>query len=340
MDFDFTPEQYALRDMARDLFEKESSPARLRELWVGKPRDPAVWRTLAEVDLLGLTVSEEHGGAGGDEVDLALILEEAGRAALPEPLVETVAVGAPLLSEAGTEAQREEWLPRIARGEAVVAVQLRDAPFVVDADIADLLLLEGDGELHAVPSGGFRYRPVTAEDRSRRLFAVEAETSASTRMAGRSTAAAEAFARGATATAAVLNGIALRLLEMTVAYVKDRQQFGRPVGSFQAVKHKLATVYVLTESSRSATWSAAYALARSLPDRHTAAHVAKAHAADVAALAGAEALQCHGGIGFTWEHDLHLWLKRGKALESAFGTAAEHRAAIAGRLREDVPAHE
>ncbi|MGH2662340.1 MAG: acyl-CoA dehydrogenase family protein [Actinomycetota bacterium] len=336
MDFDFSPEQYALRDMARDLFEKESPPTRLRELWDRKPRDPAVWRTLADVGLLGLTVPEEHGGAGGDEVDLALVLEEAGRAALPEPLVETVAVASPLIAEAGTEAQRQEWLPRIARGEAVVGVQLHDAPVVVDADIADLLIVERKSELHAVPSGEFRYRAVTAEDRSRRLFSVEATTSTSTRMVGRSTADAEGLARGAAATAAVLNGIAIRMLDMSVAHVKDRHQFGRPVGSFQAVQHKLASVYVLLESSRSAAWWAAYALARSSPDRHIAAAVAKAHASDVAAFAGTEALQCHGGIGFTWEHDLHLWLKRGKALEFAFGTPAEHRAAVAARLREDA----
>ncbi len=333
MDFDFSPEQYALRDMARDLFEKESSPSRLRELWDGKPRDPGVWRTLGEVGLLGLTVPEEHGGAAGDEVDLALILEEAGRAALPEPLVDTVAVAAPLLAEAGTDVQKKEWLPRIAQGEAVAAVQLRGAPFVSDADVADLLLLEQEGDLHVVPADGFQSTAVPTEDRARRLFAVEAETSASTRMGE---VAEDGFARGAVATAGVLNGIGLRLLEMSVTHVKDRQQFGRPVGSFQAVQHKLASVYVLLESSRSATWSAAYALARSLPDRYVAAAVAKAHATDVAALAGAEALQCHGGIGFTWEHDLHLWLKRAKALESAYGTAAEHRATVAAHLREDA----
>ena len=331
MDFDFSAEQYALRDLARDLFEKESSPTRLRELWSGAPRDPAVWGTMAEVGLLGLTASEEHGGSGGDEVDLALVLEEAGRAALPEPLVETVAVAAPLLAEAGTEEQRQRWVPPIARGEALVTVRLAEAPFVVDADVADLLILERDGELHAVPQG-FQYTPVPTEDRARRIFTVEAETSASTRMVGGAAELSDAFARGAAATAAVLNGISLRLLEMTLSHVATRNQFGRPVGSFQAVKHKLATVHVLLESARASAWYAAYALAGKLPDRHRAASAAKAHAADVAALAGAEALQCHGGIGFTWEHDLHLWLKRGKALEPSYGSAAEHRAALAAHL--------
>src|ERR671919_1833789 len=107
MDFDFSPEQYALQDLASDLFEKESSPTRLRELWDGAPRDPSMWRTMAEVGLMGLTVPEEHGGAGGDEVDLALVLEEAGRAALSEPLVDAVAVAAPLLAESGTDVQKK-----------------------------------------------------------------------------------------------------------------------------------------------------------------------------------------------------------------------------------------
>jgi alkylation response protein AidB-like acyl-CoA dehydrogenase len=319
--------------MARDLFEKESSPTRLRELWSRAPRDPSVWRTMAEVGLLGLTVPEEFGGAGGDDVDLALVLEEAGRAALSDPLVETVAVAAPLLAEAGTEEQRRTWLPAIAGGEAIVAVQLGGSPFVVDADVADLLITERDGELHAVPPG-FGFDRVDSEDRARRIFTVKPEPSASTRMAGGADQAKEAFARGAVATAAVLNGIVLRLLDMTVAHVTARRQFGRPVGSFQAVKHKLATVFVLADSSRSATWYAAYAMARKLPDRHHSASVAKAYASDAAAVAGTEALQCHGGIGFTWEHDLHLWLKRGKALEHAYGSAADHRRLLGGHLFE------
>jgi alkylation response protein AidB-like acyl-CoA dehydrogenase len=333
MDFDFSSEQYALRDMARDLFEKESSPTRLRELWDGASRDPSVWRTMAEVGLLGLTVPEEFGGADGDEIDLALVLEEAGRAALSEPLVETVAVAAPLLAEAGTEEQRRTWLPAIAGGEAVVAVQLGGTPFVVDADLADLLITERDGELHAVPPG-FAFDRVDSEDRARRLFTVEAGTSESTRMAGGVEHAKDAYARGAAATASVLNGIVLRMLDMTVAHVTTRNQFGRPVGSFQAVKHKLASVFVLSDSSRSAAWYAAYAMARKLPDRRRAASVAKAYASDAAAVAGTDALQCHGGIGFTWEQDLHLWLKRGKALEHAYGSAADHRKLLTGHLFE------
>jgi alkylation response protein AidB-like acyl-CoA dehydrogenase len=335
VDFDFTPEQHALRDVARDLFEKESPPSRLRDLWNGAERDPRVWRTMAEVGILGITVPVDYGGLGGDETDLALVLEEAGRAALPEPVLETAAIAAPLLAEAGTEAQREMWLPRIARGEAIVTVQLAGAPFAVDADAADLLVLERAGELHALPGGSFHARRVRSMDGARRIFAVEAAPSAGTRMAGGAPDAERAFLRGAAGTASVLNGIGMRLLEMTLEHVKARQQFGRAVGSFQAVKHKLASAHIAVESSRSSAWYAAYALAQGLPDAAVAASVAKAAAAAAESLANAEALQCHGGIGFTWEHDLHLWLKRGKALEPAYGSVAEHTARLAAGIFEE-----
>jgi alkylation response protein AidB-like acyl-CoA dehydrogenase len=332
VDFEFTDEQLALRDLARDLFEKESPPTRLRELWEGAARDEAVWRTMGEAGLLGVTVPADFGGVGGDDVDLALVLEEAGRAALPEPLLETVAVGAPLLAAAGTREQKAEWLPRIASGDALIAVQLGGAPFAADADLAGLLLCEQDGELHAVPKGSFAVRPVVSEDRARRLFAVSATCSAATRMDGDAAAGERAFLRGAVAAAGVLNGVAQKLLEMTIAHVKARLQFGRPVGSFQAVKHKLADAHVAVASARAATWYAAYALASSLEDASVAASAAKAYASDAEALANAAALQCHAGIGFTWEHDLHLWLKRGKALEQAWGSAREHRERIAASM--------
>lgn len=336
MDFDFSEEQYALRALARELFERESPPSRLRSLLAkDAPRDDKVWRTMGKAGLLGITVPEEFGGSGGDEVDLALVLEEAGRACLPEPLVETVAVGAPLLADAGTDVQKKKWLPRIARGDALVTVQL-GSPFVVDADVADLLLWEGEDELHAVPSDRFTSRRIATEDGTRRLFQVEVDIDGDTRMdSGPREEAGTAFLWGAFATAAVLNGIAMRMLEMTLEHVKSRTQFDRAVGSFQAVKHKLVGAHVLVASSRPAAWYAAYALAQQLPDAEVAVRVAKAAAEEAERVANTEALQLHGGIGFTWEHDLHLWLKRGRALEAAYVSAPEHRRALAGHVFED-----
>jgi alkylation response protein AidB-like acyl-CoA dehydrogenase len=337
VDFDFSAEQYALRDLARDLFEKESPPSRLRELYEGAAREPGAWRAMASVGLLGLTVPEAHGGMGGNEVDLALVLEEAGRAALPDPLLETVAVAAPSLVDSG-DPRAATWLPRIASGDAIATVRIGGSPFALDADLADVLLEERDGSLHLLERGSFRTRPVESEDRARRLFAVESQTSDDTRLPGGLAAAARAFDRAAVAAAGMLNGISIRLLLMTMTHVKERQQFGRPVGSFQALKHRLADAHIAVESARAATWYAAYALAHGLSDAPLAASVAKAEAADAEALANRAALQFHAGIGFTWEHDLHLWLKRGKALEQAFGSAADHRARIARHVFEESDA--
>jgi len=331
MNFDFSDDQYALRDAARDFFTGESGPGHVRAMWDSETgRSPELWRKMAETGFVGLTVPEEHGGLGMNEIDLVLILEEAGRAALPEPLLETTAIGVPLLVEAGTEAQQKEWLPKVAAGEAVVTVQLAGAPTVADAHIADLLLVQRGEELHAVPKGSFAYTAQPSLDGARRVFTVDAQTSGDTRMAGGAAEAAKAFDRGAAGTAAILNGLSQRMLDMTVAYVQERYQFGRPVGSFQAVKHKLAETLLVVETSKAAAWYAAYAIANDAGDRSVAASVAKSYATDAEVKANYESLQCHGGIGFTWEHDLHLYLKRGKALEQAYGSATWHR----GRLAE------
>jgi alkylation response protein AidB-like acyl-CoA dehydrogenase len=296
VNFDLDDTRYALRDLARDLFTKESPPSRIREMWDGEPYDRSVWKTMAEAGIVGLTVPESYGGMGGNELDLLLVYEEAGRAALPDPLLETTGIAVPLLVDAGTEEQKERWLPAIAAGDAIVTVEDPSGSDIAWAKEADLVITQDD-----------------AGD-----------------------AMAAAILRGAFGTAAMLNGVAMQLLERTIAYVKDRDQFGRPIGSFQAVKHKLASMHQAIETSRPATWYAAYALATVQPDASDAASVAKAAAAATEALCNGEALQCHGGIGFTWEDDLHLWLKRGMSLRSAWGTAADHRARLVPTVMEEL----
>ena len=259
-------------------------------------------------------------------LDLSVVLREAGRTCLPEPFLDTVAVAGTVLGACDDEDMRRTWLPRIAAGEATVAVQLVDQPFVVDADIADALLVEVDRGLHLVDRAGFDATPVLGEDRGRRLFRVEFS-------AGRRVGDAQLARRlGALGSAAVLNGITDALLDMTLEYVKVRQQFGVPVGSFQAVKHKLASLYATLGSATAATQLAAYAVAQGAPDADRAVHAAKVHAVAAEDLANTEALQCHAGIGFTWEHDLHFWLKRGRAMEHVYGSAAEHRRQLAALL--------
>ena len=272
---------------------------------------------MADAGIVGLTVPEEFGGSGGNELDLTLVYEEAGRAGLPEPLLETTGIAVPLL--AGSELAAE-WLPRIAAGDAIVAVQEPGVPMTAWARQADAVIVDVDGAPHLAETGAFTATSVPAADPARPLAAFEVN--------GKTTPLGGwdgTTARGALGTAALLNGIAMQLLERTVAYVKDREQFGRPVGSFQAVKHKLATMHQLIATSRPAAWYAAYALAHDLPDADTAARVAKVAAVRTEEFCNAEALQCHGGIGFTWEDDLHLWLKRGMTLRSAWGTARQHR---------------
>ena len=333
MNFDFSDEQFQLRDAARDFFSGESPTTHVRAMWDSDTgRSPELWAKMAEIGFVGLTVAEEHGGLGMDEVDLVLILEEAGKAALPEPLLETTAVAAPTLREAGTPEQQSAWLPRIASGEAMATVQLGGAQLVADAHIADLLILERDGELHAVPKERSNAVAQPSLDGARRVFTVEAETGDDTRMAGDAAAVAKAFDRAAWATAAFVAGVAQTELDMTVAYVKERQQFGRPVGSFQAVKHKLAETLLVVESAKAAIWYAAYAIATDAPDRSDAVSVAKSYVTDAEMKSNYESLQCHGGIGFTWEHDLHLFLKRGKALANAYGSARWHRDRLAATL--------
>ena len=217
MDFQFSEEQEALRDLARDLFQRESPPSRLRELWQQEePRDDKVWRTIAEAGLLGITVPEEFGGLGGDEVDLALVMEEAGRAALPEPLLETAAIAVPAIAEGASPEQSSEWLPGIAGGELFVSVSFGDERYALDADVADLLVVERDDVVYLAPKGSFSARRVRSEDGGRRLFEVDVDLDAATR-----TDADGRLARfrAVAATASVLNGVAMRLLGLTLEHV-------------------------------------------------------------------------------------------------------------------------
>lgn len=333
MNFDFDDTQYLLRDLARDLFAKESPPSRIRELWEGAPFDRRVWKTMADAGIVGLTVPEEFGGSGGDELDLTLVYEEAGRSGLPEPLLETTGVAVPLIASSSRQVQ-ERWLPAIAAGDAIVAVQAPGEPLVAWAGEADAVIVHNDGRLHLAARDAFTATKAAATDPARPLSTIDVDLSKTTPLEGCDPQ--NLVARGAFGAAAMLNGIAMQLLERTIAYVKDREQFGRPVGSFQAVKHKLATMHQLIETSRPAAWYAAYALARGLPDSDTAVHVAKVAAVRTEEFCNAEALQCHGGIGFTWEDDLHLWLKRGMTLRSTWGTARQHRRHLVATVMNDT----
>jgi alkylation response protein AidB-like acyl-CoA dehydrogenase len=276
---------------------------------------------------------------GFDETTLVLLLEEAGRAALPEPVIGTAAVAVPLLREIGG-ALAASFLPRIAAGEAIVAVGHPVSPFVEDAHVADLLLLPGPGasgpeELHAVRPAEVRITEQPANDPGRRIATVEFVPTAATRVAEGERARAllaSALDRGALACAAEALGVCDRLITLAVAYTSQRKQFGKPVGSFQAVKHMLANVKVKLEYARPVVWRAAWSVAKGTKHRALHASMAKLAACEAAALAVRNALQAHGAIGYTWEQDLHLWMRRAWSLEQAWGRSPFHL----GRVRSEV----
>ncbi|MCB9573818.1 MAG: acyl-CoA dehydrogenase family protein [Kofleriaceae bacterium] len=337
MRFAFSLEQQALRDAVRDLLGRACPPAVVRAAW-GADDDaaPALWPQLARMGVVGMTAPERWGGLGLGELELVGVLEEAGHAALPAPLLETTAVAIPLLAALPdgpvVDGVRDRWLGAAAAGRAVIAVGLAGAPFVADAARAALLLLERDGELHAVPRDAAWLTAEASVDGARRLAWVDWTPSAATRVATGDVArdaAARALDRGAVAAAAELCGLGRRMIELTVDHVQVRHQFGRAIGSFQAVKHHLADAHAALELARPCVARAAYALAHDEPGTAVHASLAKAHAGDAARRAGRAALQCHGAIGYSFEHDLHLFMKRAWALAAAWGDAAWHRARIA-----------
>jgi alkylation response protein AidB-like acyl-CoA dehydrogenase len=283
--------------------------------------------------VVGLTVPEEHGGMGLGLVDLVLLLEEAGRAGLPEPVLETTALAVPVIVDAPGphgEALRARWLGAVAAGEAVMAVGSSSAT-VAGAAGADLLLIERGGELHAVPAAEVTCTPRPALAGTRRLAEVAWEPSPATVVVSGHEAVgvlAGIGDRAAMGTGAVLVGVADRLIAMAAQYAVERSQFGRPIGSFQAVKHHLANALVRVEFARPVVYRAAWSLSVGDPDASLHASMAKAMASEAATVAARTALQVHGAIGYTWEHDLHLWMKPAWALAAAWGDAAEHRARV------------
>jgi alkylation response protein AidB-like acyl-CoA dehydrogenase len=335
MDFRHHEDPLLFQETVRDFLAKECTPEAVRAIWESKTgRSPALWKKLAEIGVTGLLAAEEHGGMGEGETTLVLLLEEAGRAALPEPVIGTAVVAVPLLRELGG-ALAAEWLPRIAAGEAIVAVGHPVSPFVEDAHVADLLLLVHGDQLHAVRPADARITEQPANDPGRRIASVEFTPTAATRVADGERARAllgAALDRGALACAAEALGVCDRLITLAVAYASQRKQFGKPVGSFQAVKHMLANVKVKLEYARPVVWRAAWSVAHGSPHRSLHVSMAKLAACEAAALGVRNALQAHGAIGYTWEQDLHLWMRRAWSLEQAWGRNPFHL----GRVRSEV----
>ncbi|HVT77286.1 MAG TPA: acyl-CoA dehydrogenase [Acidimicrobiales bacterium] len=294
MNFALSDDQEALRDAARDVLAKD-----------------ATWASLDEMGVFGLLVPEAGGGLGLDETYLAPILEEAGRVAFGGPIVETAMVAAPL----------------IGLGHGVATTDLGGPNVAWAADADALLLRDGDG-LRLFGPGDVVLDALDTVDVTRRAARVVSARRGEP-VAGD---VARACDRGALGTAAILVGLAQAMLDMTVAYVTERRQFGQPVGSFQAVKHHLADARLAIEFARPVVWRAAWSVARDTDDRARDVSTAKAMASEAAELVGRKALQCHGAIGYTVEYDLHLFLKRTWALSRAWGDAAQHADRVAAAL--------
>jgi alkylation response protein AidB-like acyl-CoA dehydrogenase len=268
MRFAFEEEQLRFRDSVRGTLERVCPPAAVRAIWdQEQAHDGKRWKALADLGVLGMLVPAHAGGLGLDETSLVLPLEEGGRAALPEAVVETAAVAAPLLAALENHALADPWLARIATGDAVVTVGCDPNPWVRHGDVADLLLLARDAEVHALPRAEVRCERVPHLDGAQRLFRVTWTPSARTVAASGAVARellAGAVDRGALATAAELVGTAERLIAEAVRYAKQREQFGHAIGSFQAIKHMLATAQVRLEFARPVVYRAAFAVARAL----------------------------------------------------------------------------
>ncbi len=323
MQFAFTRDQLHLRDGVRDALARECTPAEVRGSWADAGVSQRLWSKLAELDVLGLRLSESSGGVGLSELELVLVMEETGRSAVPGPIVEHAAVALPLLDELAVDARL---LQRAASGEAIFSVGLQGSPYVLDADRASHLVLQREGSLYLVERKDALLRPVRSVDGSRRLFEVRAQTSGILAHGqAAEEAAALAFDRGALASSAQLLGLSRQMLNMSVEYVKTRQQFGKPIGSFQAVKHMLADALLALEFASPMVYRAAHTLAQRAASRALHVSMAKIYAGEAAQRVARSALQCHGAIGYSFECDLHLWMKRSWALAAAWGDTHWHR---------------
>ena len=378
MKFAFTDDQQVFAETLSEVFAKRCPPEVVRACWDSPSGySEELWATLAEMGVLAITAPEPAGGLGGDERDLVQLMEAAGRAAVPLPLLEHVAVGVPALAEAAASSHAAEgWLEKAITGEILVTAGIGDAgsstQYANYAAQADVVILDHEGELYAVERKDYQAHEQPSVDGTRRIARVEWSPDTATHLP--SASASLAFDRGATAAAASCVGLAQHMLDTTVEYVKEREQFGKPVGSYQAVKHHLADVAKAVSFARPSVYAAAWAVAQgtesqavasestapestasaSISSANTASastvseitgnghnadadrtqyvSAAKSLASDAADLAAAKCLQCHGAIGYTFEHDLQLWLKRAWATSVSWGSAPYHRSRLASLL--------
>ena len=320
MHFSFTSDQHDFAKGLREMLEHEFTAARLRGVWEsGKGHDPLLWARLAEMGVLAMMIPETSGGLGGNYLDTVLLLEELGRAAVPGPVLETMTVGAIALS--GTR-----WAPGIADGTVAVTAALMGERYVPHLSNSTVVLTAESGIVRAAESTSLVQTTVQGIDGGRRLSIIEGTVEHDAIIDVDANALVDA---GALAAAAYLLGLSSRMLAIAGDYARDRSQFGQPIGAFQAVKHLMANALLQVEFARPAVYRAAWSWANNSPDRARDVSMAKALMSDAAQKAARSALQVHGAIGYTWECDLQLFMKKAWALSPAWGSATFHRRRVA-----------
>jgi alkylation response protein AidB-like acyl-CoA dehydrogenase len=369
VNFAFSEEQEELRRTVRAFLEDKSSSAEVRRLMeTEEGYDPAVWEQMgSQLGLQGLAIPEEYGGSGYSYVELIVVLEEMGRALLTAPYFSTVALAANAILHSGDDAAKKELLPGIASGETIATVAMTEdngrwdaegitatatksgdgytidghKMFVLDGHTANLIIVAaktGDNiSLFTVAgdAAGLTRTPLATMDQTRKQARLEFSATPA-KLLGTEGEGWPVLSRvldlAAVALAAEQVGGAQKCLDMSVDYAKVRVQFGRPIGSFQAIKHKCADMLLEVESAKSAAYYAGWAAAELNDELPTVASLAKAYCSDAYFHAAAENIQIHGGIGFTWEHDAHLYFKRAKSSQLLLGDPTYHRELLAQRI--------
>ncbi len=355
MDFELSDDQLALRGAARDLLDDRSDHDSVRaHLASDQPYDHKLWQALCDQGWLGVALPEDQGGLGLGWVEAAVLCEEVGRHTAPVPYLPSL-VALSVLSESGTAPA--DWVADLASGVRIGCVGWSPHPTagsaaesahgwsltgrfgpIEGASVADLAVVAVPGGVFGVDLAAVGHPGrEPAMDVTRALSWLVLADVPAIRLGGEELVES-LLDHGAVAASAEMLGGADRVLELAVQYAKDRIQFDQPIGSFQAVKHRCADMVVDVEGMRSSTWYAAWALAARDPDRSTAASTAKVWCSDASRRVMASGLQVHGGIGFTWEHDLHLYMKRAQFDRQSFGDAAFHRQRLSGLLRTRLSA--
>lgn len=350
MEFAFTDEQAMIADTVRGFFAENATSERTRAAMGATGADAgidrALWSAFAtELGLAGIGLPEEHGGAGLGMVEFALVAESAGAQVAALPLLGLAMVGR-AIAAGGSDAQKSEWLPRLAAGEVIAAaaweqtLQAHDGKLtgtlshVPHGGAADLLLayVGDDAWLVDLKSAGVTVTTHVTMDQTRPLATIVLNGAQGEPLADGTAAIAAALAAGWICLSAEALGGAQATLDRTVAYSLERVQFGRPIGSFQAYKHRLADMMIEIEQARSAVYWAACAVDEGSDEATLALHAAKAFCADTYRMCSGNMIQLHGGIGFTWEHDAHLFFKRARSIATMLGDSQWHREQVARRI--------